>query len=341
MTPASFPFVCPACRSPLVGENGAAFVCRPCLKRFPIDAGIADFSEGEGGGAFVPERDVSPELIQCLGDEEAGTRARIADFYLPKIRNLERRGAEPRTGPRAEPRARRGVEPRDQTLRVLDCGCGNGLSVDLLADAGIDAWGNDVALVRKWQWRERARPERLLLAPGSHLPFPDGYFDAVISCGVLEHIGVIEAAGPPYTVSPAPGRREARLAFLRELLRVIRPGGRLWIDFPNGRFPIDFWHGTGAGGARFHSLGEGFLPAAAEVRDLLAAVGPGSRARAISPCRRLRFKRVRRRWFGRLFSPAITAFFLLMRAPGFRWLAGSALNPYLVIEIEIPESPRR
>jgi hypothetical protein len=110
--------------------------------------------------------------------------------------------------------------------------------------------------------------------------------------------------------------------------------GRLWLDFPNGRHPIDFWHGTGAGGARFHSLAEGFLPSVAEARDLLAKAGPGCRARAISPHRRLRFKRVRRRWYGLLFSPAITAFFVLMRVPGFRWLAASPLNPFLVIEIE-------
>jgi len=330
MDVAPFPFVCPACRSPLTREDGA-FVCRSCPKRYPIDAGIPVFSGGEGGGAFVPERDVSPELVQCLGDEEAGTRARIADFYLPRLRTLERRGGLGDRG--GEPRTR--DEPRTRILRVLDCGCGNGLSVDLLGDAGIEAWGNDVALVRKWQWRKRARPERLLVASGGHLPFPDGYFDAVISCGVLEHIGVIEAAGPPYTVTPAPDQREARVAFLRELLRVVRPAGRLWIDFPNGRFPIDFWHGAGAGGARLHSLAEGFLPAVAEVRDLLAAAGPRCRMRAISPYRRLRFKRVRRLLFGWLVSPAITAFFLLMRIPGARWLAGSALNPYLVIEIDV------
>jgi hypothetical protein len=81
------------------------------------------------------------------------------------------------------------------------------------------------------------------------------------------------------------------------------------------------------------------------VRDLLSAPGPVCRARAISPYRRLRFKRVRRRWYGKLLSPAISAFFQLMRVPGLRWLAASAMNPFLVIEIEKPAAagarPRR
>jgi SAM-dependent methyltransferase len=305
------PLVCPDCRAPLQGD-ASAFACRACAKVFPIEGGIADFSGGSYSDVFSPERDVTPELEQCLGDEEAGTRARIADFYLPKLAKLA---------------------PPGRPLRVLDCGCGNGLSVDLMADAGIDAWGNDVSLVRRWQWRERRRPERLLIGSGARLPFPDGYFDAVVSCGVLEHVGVIESAGPPYTVRAAPGQRESRVAFVRELLRVVAPSGRLWLDFPNGRHPIDFWHGTGAGGARFHPLAEGFLPSVAETRELLASARPGCRARAISPYRRLRFKRVRRRWYGLLLSPAITAFFMLMRVPGLRFLAASPMNPFLVIEI--------
>lgn len=304
-------FVCPRCRGALE-RLADSWNCASCGRAYPIADGIADFSEGAYRDVFSPERDVSPELLQCLEDEEAGTRARIADYYVPRIRALGRENVP---------------------LRVLDCGCGNGLSVDLFADAGIEGWGNDVSLVRRWQWRERARPERLFVASGDRLPFPDGAFDALVSCGVLEHVGVTEAAGPPYAVRADPDQADVRRAFLAELLRVVRPGGRLWIDFPNGHFPIDFWHGTGRGGARFHSLSEGFLPGVAEVRRLLAGAEV-RRVRAISPHRRLRFKRVRRRWFGVALSPAIDLFFRLMRVPGFRWLAGTAANPFLVIEIE-------
>ena len=67
---------------------------------------------------------------------ESGAVSRIQGFYLPLLRRLARE-----RGP-ALP------------LRVLDCGCGNGLSVDLLNEAGLDAWGNDLSKLRRWQWRE-------------------------------------------------------------------------------------------------------------------------------------------------------------------------------------------
>ena len=76
------PFVCPECRGPLARE-AAAWSCAACGRAYPVENGIADFSGGAYRDVFVPERDVSPDLVQCLEDEEAGTRARIADYYVP------------------------------------------------------------------------------------------------------------------------------------------------------------------------------------------------------------------------------------------------------------------
>ncbi|HET9792872.1 MAG TPA: methyltransferase domain-containing protein [Thermoanaerobaculia bacterium] len=307
-------YVCPRCHGALSSAE-EALVCDACARAYPVEDGIADFSEGEYYDAFSSERDVTPVLLQGLEDEVAGTRARVGSFFLPRLRS--------RFG-------------RVEGLRILDCGCGNGLATDLLVAAGADAWGNDSSKLRRWQWRGRENPARLCVASGSRLPFPAASFDVVVSSGVLEHVGVVETAGPPYAVRPAPTRDDERLVFLRELLRVVGPSGVVWLDFPNGAFPIDFWHGTGAGGARFHSTSEGFLPKVGEVRKLVRRVDPALRLRAVSPSGRLQFKRVRRRWFGKLFSPAIAAFFSAMKVPGLRGLAASPLNPYLALEIENP-----
>jgi hypothetical protein len=161
----------------------------------------------------------------------------------------------------------------------------------------------------------------------------------VISSGVLEHVGVAERGGPGiYDVAPLPDRDERRRAFLGGLVRVLAPGGTLYLDFPNGAFPIDFWHGTTAGGARFHSPLEGFLPKVKEVAALARSVDPGLRVSVRSPHLRLRFNQVGGHWYGRLFRAPMAAFYALTAVPGFTWLAGTALNPYLTLSVRTPPS---
>lgn len=292
-------FVCPSCRAELRGDT-----CAGCGARYPIEHGIIDFSGGKYYDQFDENTPLPEEHLAGLRGEVEGAAARIDDFYLPL---LKARGAK----------------------TVLDSGCGNGLSVDLLNAAGIEAWGHDLSSLRKWQWRERSRRDRLAVADATRLPFADASFDAVLSSGVLEHIGVREMGGDRYTVEPLPDRDEQRTRFLAELARVVRPGGSLFLDFPNGAFPIDFWHGTRAGGARWHSRDEGFLPAFA---DVVRLVDPGLDVKPVPPFGRLRFKQVGRHWYGKLFAVPMS---LWLRAMGvLPWLAKSALNPYLVVEIQ-------
>jgi hypothetical protein len=55
---------------------------------------------------------------------------------------------------------------------------------------------------------------------------------------VIEHIGVAETGVPKYSVRPLPDRDDQRAAFLAELFRVTRAGGVVFLDCPNGAFPI-------------------------------------------------------------------------------------------------------
>jgi SAM-dependent methyltransferase len=242
--------------------------------------------------------------------EDQGTRDRIERFYGPWLERLGR------------------------PLRVLDCGCGNGLSVDILNEHGWSAWGNDLSALRRWQWRQRRRRDRLVVGDGGRLPFATGVFDVVLSSGVLEHIGVEEAGGEQYTVRPQPDQAAQRQRMVAELVRVTDPKhGRIWLDFPNGRFPIDFWHGITPGGARWHWPWERFLLSVGEVRRLVGSVAPGWRVTPLSPAGRLRFAQVGRHWYGRALALPVGAWLTAMGAPGLRWLAGSWLNPYLVLEL--------
>src|SRR5215212_4723809 len=155
--------VCPHCRAAL----DPAFCCPECARCYPVEHGIADFAEGAYYDHFDATTALTPAHREGLQLELEGTRRRILDYYLPLL-----------------PRA----------ARVLDCGCGNGLSVDLLRERGLDAWGNDLSQLRKWQWREREHRDRLVVASALSLPFAGDSFDVVISSGVIEHIGVEETA---------------------------------------------------------------------------------------------------------------------------------------------------
>jgi ubiquinone/menaquinone biosynthesis C-methylase UbiE len=101
---------------------------------------------------------------------------------------------------------------------VLDWGCGWGQVSALLHERGTEVEAYDyregepvheIDLERFSGFRVQVSGEPVAL------PFPDDRFDAVLSCGVLEHV-------------PDPG------SSLEEIHRILRPGGRLYVyKLPN------------------------------------------------------------------------------------------------------------
>jgi SAM-dependent methyltransferase len=124
-----------------------------------------------------------------------------------------------------------GAAPRsaDAPLRVLDWGCGRGRLVAFLLNRGMDSYGVDVdpdTLANGQGWFDSAAPGdesrlRLLDADG-RTPFPDGYFDIVVSDNVLEHVAGLDRV-------------------FAEISRLIRPGGCSFHLFP-ARFTLREGH---------------------------------------------------------------------------------------------------
>jgi SAM-dependent methyltransferase len=305
-------YVCPACHGALA-TAGSSLACGQCRKNYPISFCVADFSESRYYDTFTPGQALSESDLEGLRNEIPGVTARIRDYYFPL---LQREGRAP-----------------GRSLRVLDSGCGNGLSVDLLTQNGLDGWGVDLSALRKWQWRERIRRDRLACADSLRLPFPEGFFDAVLCSGVLEHVGVRESRTDRYRVSVLKERDSERIRFLREHARVLAPGGVLWLDFPNGACPIDFWHSSRAGTPRWHSRNEGFLPTVAEIRRYSAALPGRWHVTPRGPAGRLQFHQVSRHWYGKLLARPMALWLRLLGVRPFSALIATGLNPYLVLEL--------
>ena len=103
--------------------------------------------------------------------------------------------------------------------RVLDCGCGAGDYVVALRRRGAEAWGIEFS---QDKLATAARSVAGCLSAGDlhAIAFRDSTVDVALMNEVLEHVPNDSLA-------------------LREVYRVLRPGGRLLIFSPNRRYPFE------------------------------------------------------------------------------------------------------
>lgn len=95
---------------------------------------------------------------------------------------------------------RLGIEAWDvkrEVSRVLDAGCGNGRHVVFFSEQGFDVYGIDISeeaieIANAWVAKKGLKAH-LEVGDIAKLPFENGYFDVVVSYGVLDHISFSEA----------------------------------------------------------------------------------------------------------------------------------------------------
>jgi SAM-dependent methyltransferase len=102
-----------------------------------------------------------------------------------------------------------------QGARVLEVGTGSGAIAASLAEA-VGPTGH-VEAVDVVDERVVKDGVRFTQVEGTRVPFEDGSFDVVVSNHVIEHVG----------------DRAEQLRHLRELRRVLRPGGWAYLAMPN------------------------------------------------------------------------------------------------------------
>jgi ubiquinone/menaquinone biosynthesis C-methylase UbiE len=104
---------------------------------------------------------------------------------------------------------------KDRRARILDVGCGTGANLMMLSEFG-EAEGVDVSPDALNFCRERGL-QNVKLGAAESLPYEDHTFDLVTALDVVEHI-------------------DDDVAGLREMRRVLRPGGRLLLFVPTFMF---------------------------------------------------------------------------------------------------------
>jgi ubiquinone/menaquinone biosynthesis C-methylase UbiE len=109
--------------------------------------------------------------------------------------------------------------------KVLDVGCGPAVMTQAMLERGCSFWGADpsprmIEISRKlFQENERVH---FLSGDAMRMDFPDSQFDAVLCMGVIDAVH---------------DRHQA----VREMLRVLKPGGTLIMSFTNLSSPYSWW----------------------------------------------------------------------------------------------------
>jgi ubiquinone/menaquinone biosynthesis C-methylase UbiE len=107
------------------------------------------------------------------------------------------------------PRAVQQAFPDLRGRQVLEVGCGRGYLLRILQEAGADAIGVDM----NPQAIATGITTGMAVGDAEHLAYPDSSFDAVVSVHAIEHLEDLGGA-------------------LEEMVRVLRPGGRMLLIYP-------------------------------------------------------------------------------------------------------------
>jgi ubiquinone/menaquinone biosynthesis C-methylase UbiE len=225
-------FLCPTCGHHLdPRENG--FSCANS-HQYSLQNGVIKLSSQPSYWSLLPENDM--QLLLSDAAAKGWKRAilesasqRVKDLYLWTDCPARADGAF--------------YLNLDKNSSVLDLGAGWGTYTFALAPRVKEVVAADTN-VQSLEWISlRARQENRANISTVHInpldfgqiPTADRQFDAVILNGVLEWVGSYLKHGDPKTMQQN---------CLKEIFRVLKPGGQLWIGIEN-RFGLRYFQGAG------------------------------------------------------------------------------------------------
>lgn len=127
-----------------------------------------------------------------------------------------------------ELRHMREIVAQEKTAPTLDVGCAHAMACHrkiLYESAVVPVVGIDLA---RPGWLVRRTYDNVVKGNVCNMPFPDDHFGVVLCISTLEHIGFDNSG---YGIGKPEGTQEDAL---REMMRVLRPNGRLLVTVPVG-----------------------------------------------------------------------------------------------------------
>lgn len=235
---------CPRCHTPLQKKQ-ESLQCPSCNKIYPITNGVPNFCKKEEYWCNVSREKMRQLIAQT---QESGDWLQAVHQLIPEYRM------------HIEPFDRADAQflfHINRTAKVLDAGSMWGGVTIPVAQYCKEIFAVDKTLETLEFLKLRAQQMgfanvHVVASPLRSLPFPDNSFDLVILNGVLEWVAfdqdiILEAHwGKKRTDSIAvyPKKpRDMQIDVLRELRRVLKPGGHIYVGIEN-RFGYQYFAGT-------------------------------------------------------------------------------------------------
>lgn len=241
-------YICPICNKELL-RNDNNISCNFCNKTYKISDGIIDFRKGdEPYWCEVPQ----PLMTGLLKDVKlTGWR----DALLKLCNSRNDKGLFERTAEKNRA-SWMYLIPISQESTVLDAGSGWGSLTFSLAEyfksvVSIDSVFERISFVEERRRQENINNIQCICGSVLKMPFADNSFDLVVLNGVLEWLGLSDLSKPV---------REVQLTALKEINRILKPGGYIYVGIEN-RFGIDYFFGfkDHHSGLRFSTLMPRFI----------------------------------------------------------------------------------
>ncbi len=217
--------VCPHCKGKLISKTSNSIQCQQCMVEFHLINGMPDLrTHSDRYLSLNQERRKAQRLAE---KEQNCNLEELARAYYSMTADVDatRREQFVRHILDANHRGYALLERLPKNGAILEVGCGTGGFLAAAFESGRNAIGIDIAsrwlvVARKRVSRDKfdENHDRIFPACVEKMPFSDESFDLIVADSLLEHLN-------------------EPIQAIREMLRVLKPGGTIWIWSPNGRWP--------------------------------------------------------------------------------------------------------